>query len=68
LHLLTVGSNTVGVVQTFVTEDLEGAASVCPELVGGVGGAILDDYGGSVAIAGGGKALGDVAVGVDDLL
>jgi len=68
LHLFEISSYAIGVVQAFVAENLEGVVRDGPELAGGSGDAVFNDYGGSVDVTGGGEAFRSIDAGVDEFL
>jgi hypothetical protein len=70
LQFLPVGGYAVRVVETFVTEDLQGPAGDGPQLVRGIGATctVRDLNGCAVSVGGCDKALGGVAGGVDKRL
>jgi len=68
LQFLSAGSNAVGVVEAFVTKDLQGPTSDGPQLVRGATITVRDLNGCSVHVGSSDKALGGVAGRVDKRL
>jgi len=70
LHLLAIGGDTVRVIETFIPEDLESAASDRPQLVDGLRMSTCNtgfDFNRcSVGVGGGDEAKGRIRSGVDD--